>query len=202
MGPPGTFERVYVAIKEMLRRGAARPGERLEPAALSEQLYSSVTPIRDALHRLAGERLVDAPRQEGFRVPLVTETGLRHLYAWHHDLLLLAILRRNSSPRPVASGDETAEFAGAELSRRWLFQELARATGNPEHELALKSVCDRLEPFEQLESALLDAIEEESMRISQSIESGDRRQLRRSLVHYHRRRERIIPELVTLVQRA
>jgi len=80
-----------------LRKGAFRPGERLEPAAFSDKLSASVTPIRDALHRLTGERLVETPRHEGFRVPLVTETMLRHLYTWHLDLLLLAIARRGCS---------------------------------------------------------------------------------------------------------
>jgi tetratricopeptide (TPR) repeat protein len=86
---PGTFERVYAAIKEQLRRGLHRPGDRLEPALLSEQHNASVTPVRDALHRLTGERLVEAPRHEGFRVPVITEGTLRHLYAWHRDLLRL-----------------------------------------------------------------------------------------------------------------
>src|ERR1700746_388476 len=93
---PGTFERVYAAIKARLRSGVYRPGERLEPAALADELNASVTPIRDALHRLTGERLVEAPRHEGFRVPMLTETTLRHLYAWHQDLLLLAILNRRN----------------------------------------------------------------------------------------------------------
>ena len=54
MTPSGTFERVYFALKDKLRRGLLKPGERLEPAALSDELFASVTPIRDALHRLAG----------------------------------------------------------------------------------------------------------------------------------------------------
>ena len=92
MTPPGTFERVYAAIKQRLRQGAYRPGERLEPALLSDELNARVTPVRDALHRLTGERLVDAPRHEGFRAPMLTETTLRHLYLWHRDLLLLAVM--------------------------------------------------------------------------------------------------------------
>src|SRR5256885_13578516 len=94
MTPPGAFDRVYAAIRQRLREGLYRPGDRLEPALLSDELNASVTPVRDALHRLTGERLVDAPRHEGFRVPMMTETLLRYLYAWHLDLLLLALTRR------------------------------------------------------------------------------------------------------------
>src|SRR5690349_24957565 len=108
MTPPGTFERVYAAIKQRLRDGAYRPGTRLEPAALSDELNASVTPVRDALHRLTGERLVEAPRHEGFRAPMMTETLLRQLYAWHLDLLLLAVMRHRgafpAADAPVSAG--------------------------------------------------------------------------------------------------
>src|SRR3954470_19965120 len=97
MTPPGTFERVYAAIRQRLREGVYRPGDRLEPALLSDELNASVTPVRDALHRLTGERLVDAPRHEGFRVPMMTETQLRQLYAWHLELLLLAVMKHRAT---------------------------------------------------------------------------------------------------------
>jgi DNA-binding GntR family transcriptional regulator len=201
MSRPGTFERVYAAIKQQLRDGVYRPGDRLEPAALAEQLNASVTPVRDALHRLTGERLVDAPRHEGFRVPMLTETTLRHLYAWHLDLLLLAVMRRRDeravagqfaagAPRPNAARDR----------QNLLFLSLARSTGNPEHALALKVLTERLEPIQNLEESLLDAVEAETAAIVAAIRDGDRRALRRSLVHYHRRRQRIVPELLARLQ--
>lgn len=66
MTPPGTFERVYAAIRQRLREGFYRPGDRLEPAALSDGLNASVTPVRDALHRLTGERLDEARPMKAF----------------------------------------------------------------------------------------------------------------------------------------
>ena len=47
MNRPGTFERVYAAIKQQLRSGMCRPGDRLEPSLLSYDLNASVTPVRD-----------------------------------------------------------------------------------------------------------------------------------------------------------
>lgn len=200
MTPSGTFERVYFALKDKLRRGLLKPGERLEPAALSDELFASVTPIRDALHRLAGERLVEAPRQEGFRVPMLSENRLRHLYAWHRDLLLLAIMRR----RRMAPLDEPGGPDGRALSvheqRRALFLALARATGNPEHVLALEAVAERLEPLEQLEELLLDEVEQETAAICKAVHTGDLRLLRKQLLGYHRRRERIVPDLLTRLE--
>src|SRR5438270_11462743 len=62
--PPGTFERGYAAIRQRLREGLYRPGDRLETAILSEELNASVTPVRVALHRLTGVRLGEARRHE------------------------------------------------------------------------------------------------------------------------------------------
>lgn len=198
---PGTFERVYAAIKLQLRQGAFRPGDRLEPAILSSELNASVTPVRDALHRLTGERLVEAPRHDGFRVPVLTEVALRHLYGWHRDLLLLALISRSQADAASTETDE-AGSSPSQLHERQnaLFRLLALMSGNPEHVLAFDSLIERLEPVQRLESLLLDAIEEESNEISAAINRRDNRQLRRCLIRYHRRRTRIVPELLEKLQ--
>lgn len=202
MSPPGTFERVYAAIKDQLRKGVFRPGERLEPAAFSDQLNASVTPIRDALHRLTGERLVEAPRHDGFRVPLVTESMLRHLYAWHLDLLLLATARRHWGPVRVERMQNTSVFApvGAEDRQNILFLKLAETGGNPEHLLALRALIERMEPYQRFEDEMLDAVQAETESIAAAISAGDLSKLRTSLMAYHRRRQRLVPELIARTQ--
>ena len=87
MSPGPTFDRVYFALKEQLMTGRFAPGDHLEPSLIGDELHSSITPVRDALHRLVGERLVEAPRNDGFRVPMVTEFALRQMYAWQADLM-------------------------------------------------------------------------------------------------------------------
>lgn len=199
MSRPGTFERVYAAIKQQLRGGMFRPGERLEPAMLAEELNSSATPVRDALHRLTGERLVETPRHEGFRAPVMTETTLRHLYAWHRDLLMLALARRG-----IGSGPAGAETEGQALHdrRNAIFLSLAAAGGNPEHVQALASLLERIEPVQRLEERFLDALDTEIWQIAHAIRTGDRKELRRNLVQYHRRRERIVPGLLAMLYEA
>ena len=200
MSQPGTFERVYAAIKDKLRSGAFRPGERLEPAAFCDELIASVTPIRDALHRLTGERLVEAPRNEGFRVPMLTETTLRHLYAWHRDLLLLAAAK-HVAVEAEEMCDACAQAAVPIHQRQAaIFAALAQSSGNPEHVHALSAVIARLEPVQQLEESFLDAMDSEIADICNAVRSKDRRVLRRSLVRYHRRRERLVPDLLAKLQ--
>jgi DNA-binding GntR family transcriptional regulator len=198
MTPPGTFERVYAAIRQRLREGLYRPGDRLEPALLSDDLNASVTPVRDALHRLTGERMVEAPRHEGFRVPMMTETMLRHLYGWHLDLLLLAVLKHRTadiSAEPVLT-EGLAQSAAYER-QNLLFLELARAAGNPEHVAALEALSHRLEPVQRLEQYFLGETETETAEIVRALRARDRKALRSSLVRYHRRRLRIVPELLS-----
>ena len=198
MTPPGTFERVYAAIRQRLREGMYRPGDRLEPAVLAEELNASVTPVRDALHRLTGERLVEAPRHEGFRVPMMTETMLRHLYSWHLDLLLLALMKHRAAkvPDTLVESDGQAELP-AQARDNALFLGLVRSAGNPEHFAALESASQRLEPVQRFERMFLDETEADTAEIARAIGAHDRTALRRALVRYHRRREKIVPELLT-----
>jgi DNA-binding GntR family transcriptional regulator len=197
MTPPGTFERVYLAIRERLRGGVYRPGARLEPAILADELNASVTPVRDALHRLTGERLVEAPRHEGFRAPMMTETLLRQLYGWHFDLVMLAAMKHRAADLAAQTPIEEARSrASARERQNALFLALARDAGNPEHVWALRSLTERLEPAQRLEALFLDETESETAGILVALEANDRRMLRRTLVQYHRRRERIVPELL------
>jgi hypothetical protein len=193
MNRPGTFERVYSAIKEQLRGGLFRPGERLEPTVLSYELNSSVTPVRDALHRLTGERLVETPRHEGFRAPAMTEVALRHLYAWHQDLLLVALLHSRTLPGPV-------EIAGCEpfdqeRSLRRLFLAIAQGSGNPEHLVAFESAAERLRPIGRLEPLVIKDIDEERSEFQSALEAGGKA-VRWAIIRYHRRRTRAVPELL------
>lgn len=200
MTPPGTFERVYAVLKQRLREGLYRPGSRLEPALLSDELNASVTPVRDALHRLTGERLVEAPRHEGFRVPLMTEATLRHLYAWHHDLVLLALANhQRADPDQIPTATTGPEATHKSLNA--LFLSLARATGNPEHLLALQSLIERIEPAQHIEAVILDSVAGDSQTILEAFNARDQKALRRALARYHRHRLGVVPALLEQLNR-
>lgn len=197
MSPGATFERVYHALKEQLGTARHAAGQSLEPAALSLDLNASITPVRDALHRLVGEGLVEAPRGDGFRAPLVTEVGLRYLYRWNGALLELAVRSRHAgrSPEPeVSAGAHPVE------STERLFLAIAAWTGNPEHGAAIARLNDRLRPIRWTEAALTAGLGDELETIADLIRGGTPSVLRRSLAAYHRRRDRLTGEIVaTLV---
>lgn len=192
MSPGATFERVYRALKVELGSGRFRPGDHLEPSALSDELNSSITPVRDALHRLVGENLVEAPRGDGFRMPLVTEVALRHLYAWNQWLLLGAIrARRDTRSSETARGPSNAQ---ASTTIDALFLGIAAFSGNPEHVGAMARVNDRLRAVRLVEQSVIDGADDELDEIRRATENPP--ELRRLIIAYHRRRLRAAAEVV------
>lgn len=192
MSPGPTFDRVYLALKEQLVKGRFAPGEHLEPVLIGEELHASITPVRDALHRLAGERLVESPRHDGFRVPLLTEFALRHLYGFANDLLLLAL----KAPRARPAGHEGDGDAAISL-----FLSIGALSANPEHVDAIALVGARLGPATIAELLVLDEIPDELEGMRASLASLDLGSLRRAVLAYHRRRIRYAPLILEAMHR-
>lgn len=202
MSPGAIFDRVYLDLRDQLRAGRFRPGDHLEPALLSHDLNASITPVRDALHRLVGERLVEAPRGDGFRAPYLTEVGLRHLYAWSSRLLLLAaatpgatLPRHVVAPRLLAPDDPPPRIAAVAAE---IFLGVAQLAANPEHVAAIAAVVERLAPVRLVEAALLCDMIAEVNRLGEALLEApvDKPLLRRTLAAYHRRRTRLAPDIV------
>src|SRR5690606_19908960 len=91
MNSGATAERVHEVLKARIMGREFRPGDRLDPAVLAAPLSASVTPVRDALHLLTGEGLVETRTSGGFHVPALDEPALKDLYGWSAELLALAI---------------------------------------------------------------------------------------------------------------
>lgn len=193
MSPGGTMMRVYAALKTRVMTGAFAPGERLDPARLSGDLAASVTPIRDALHRLTGERLIESWQHEGFRQPFVSEAGLRDLYAWSGDLLgvvLRAAARgADAGPPLVARTDSFADDAAS------LFAAIAERSLNHEHRAAIASLNDRCHLARLIEGRLFADAGAELFELAAHVEAGRWAGARRAADAYHRRRLRHVPEI-------
>jgi len=71
-GPVTRIEWVEEQLRRALLSGELKPGERLLTAQLSERFAVSPTPLREALHRFAGEGLVEFLPQRGARVTPLT----------------------------------------------------------------------------------------------------------------------------------
>jgi DNA-binding GntR family transcriptional regulator len=72
-------ERVYACLRGDILAGRFAPGQRLRPSELAAVNGVSLNVVREALNRLAGERLVQASPQQGFAVVHVSASDLEDL---------------------------------------------------------------------------------------------------------------------------
>jgi DNA-binding GntR family transcriptional regulator len=72
-------EHVYSALKTEILGGVLRPGSRLRVLELAERFSVSQTVVREALTRLAEQRIVEASPQQGYRVAPLTLADLTAL---------------------------------------------------------------------------------------------------------------------------
>ncbi|MCW3838186.1 GntR family transcriptional regulator [Sphingomonas canadensis] len=146
MSPFQAMERSYAALKALLREGAYPPGHRLEANRIAEEIGVSMTPVRDALNRLVGERIVEASSGEGFHVPRLAEGDLRDLYEWHSAVAIMAArtARRIPDEEAIAEALATKPLADATAA---VFRLLAESAPNRELRPAVENISERLHPF-------------------------------------------------------
>jgi len=192
MSPGPTFERVYLELKRQLRDGTRPPGAPLEPGAIGDELGTSFTPVRDALHRLVGEGLVENPQHNGFAVPRPTEQALRDLYSWNGQIALLAL---RAPMQPLAAGSLSTDLAPAARSET-IFAAVAATAGNLEHVKAVAQLNDRLAPYRGAEPRVFRDLDEELSGMEAALMRGAAGAARAALTRYHRRRIAAVAEIL------
>jgi DNA-binding GntR family transcriptional regulator len=139
----------YAQIRAMILEQEMAPGTRLSQLELADQLGTSRTPVREALRRLAGEGLVDALPQRGFRVAdlgleavmrrlevrVLLEPGVARLAAARRQAADLVALREAIELETAAHDSHAIHDAS-----RLFHMNLARAT----HNAAIVATLDSL----------------------------------------------------------
>lgn len=194
MNSGATSERVYDALKRRIQSGEFRPGARLDPALLAESEAASVTPVRDALHLLTGEGLVETRLSDGFHVPGVHEPGLTDLYRWSAQLVAIGIAQRGPATL-TEPGPRRPDAAS-------LFAAIVRRSDNGEHHRAIASVNDRLHRARVAEAEIFDGSEAELATLCATWEAGNLTELRKQVSAYHRRRIQRVPRIVRALYQA
>ncbi len=92
--------------------------------------------------------------------------------------------------------------AGDPLGRtERLFLAVAATAPNPEHVAAVARLNERLRPIRRIEVGLLGVPEEEITEMTGHFANGAIAMLRRSIGVYHRKRERLAPDIVAALHR-
>lgn len=202
MNSGATAERVHEALKRRIMGREFRPGDRLDPAVLAAPLSSSVTPVRDALHLLTGEGLVETRTSGGFHIPALDEPALKDLYDWSAELLALAIRgwpRSETATIAQSSGQDDRSIADRTAA---IFLSIAGRSPNGEHRGAVDRLNTRLHAIRTVEPQVLDQVDEELAAVASAVAAGARDTLRRLSTSYHRRRRRAAADIVRAVYRA
>jgi DNA-binding GntR family transcriptional regulator len=143
-GPASLADQAYEAITDPLVMLDIRPGDPLNDEALAQELGTGRTPVREALKRLEGDRLVVAYPRRGTFATAVDITDLAHISDIRAQLEPLAASRaaeHASVATRALLADLAEDVAGLEArvsDRRELLRrdvqvhrEIYRAAGNP-----------------------------------------------------------------------
>ena len=189
-----TAERVYADLKRELLGGRFSPARPLNVHALADEVGTSITPVRDALQRLVGERLVDIQPGGGFILPPLTEMRLNDLYLWHAQLVRAAI--RPQSPNgtlndlfPVIEKLDPHDAVAIATMTGELFERIGERALNIEHRQAIRSAGERLHAVRVHEIGIKDRPSELRSLCRDAVPGAEHR-LRATISTYHQRRIR------------
>ena len=96
-------QRVYVEIRKALMNGQYAPGDRLRIAELSELLGTSITPVREAIFRLASEQALDVTAATSIVVPQLDLTTVK-------EIALMRILLEGAAAGEAAKVANSAQI--------------------------------------------------------------------------------------------
>lgn len=158
-GDPGAApakDRVYAYVRDLILRGRLRGGSFVEEGHISDALGISRTPVREALHRLEAERLIDLVPRRGAVVRQVTARELIDVYEARKLIESYAVQRicEDDVAIPVEmerlvermrSAEGSDEFALTELDRQF-HRAMVAASGNA----VLTEMYDALRSRQQL----------------------------------------------------
>lgn len=196
MSPAHVLEPTYRSLKRLLMEGAWPLGERLEAGRLADDLGVSMTPVRDSLNRLAGERLVDFRPGEGYRVARISEGVLRDLFDFNFALLDIALRAPHSDTSPVIAGLAGLDHADQVAA---LFEIIALRSRNA---ILAETVCglnERLHAARVLDPRLFHDTRDEASEIEERLASGTP-DIRALLASYHARRREAAGQFIRLLE--
>ena len=191
-----TSERVYTSLKIGILRGSI--AGHLQIPGLAAFHGTSTTPVREAILRLVGERLVTLRAGGGFATVIRDEFEIRALYEFNMRLALLAVSWSRdhedaSEPFPSAS-------SGLDPPIDRFFSILAARTGNAHLAAVTSSINDQLHRARQAEKTELSGLDGEFSALDTLVRTKAFPRLGPVLRAYHRRRMKIADRIARKIQ--
>jgi DNA-binding GntR family transcriptional regulator len=148
---------IYYHLKDYILADVTSPAERLQLGQLSQHFGVSITPIREALIRLAAESIIESKPGRGFFYKEFLASEQAILYEIIYRLLEFAIDKAGTrlpvrflydlKAVPPLGGDpqpraEVAVRANV-LAKEKLFEQIATISGNREVVAIVRNLCER-----------------------------------------------------------
>jgi DNA-binding GntR family transcriptional regulator len=150
---------VYYHLKDFILYDVSCPAERLQLGQLSEHFGVSITPIREALIRLAAESIIESKPGRGFFYKEYVPSEQTALYEVLVALLEAAIARA-STRAPVRflydmkslaldsgeTGSRETAVRATVVAIEKLLEQIASISGNRELVALVRNLCERTRP--------------------------------------------------------
>jgi DNA-binding GntR family transcriptional regulator len=191
-------EGVYDRLKNRLLGQRLVPGQLLQIGPLAEELGVSTTPVREALTRLAAERLIISTPKKGFFAKTPTEDEIHGLYCVNQTLLDSALSRWSKRDQEMAQRPVVSSPAQQLNADQWvhataqLFLRIAGRSGIGEIAQIVSNMNDRLHHPRLIESEVIEDAGSELAQLDDLYAAGRRDELKLAIKGYHERRWRLV----------
>jgi DNA-binding GntR family transcriptional regulator len=193
-------EGVYDRLKSRLLGQRLVPGQLLQIGPLADELGVSTTPVREALTRLAAERLIVSAPKKGFFAKTPTEDEIHGLYCVNHTLLDTALSRwPKKTEEEAALSEVVASPQQQARDPQYLtqltadvFRQIAERSGIVEIARIVSNMNDRLHHPRMIEYEIIEDAAPELAKVAELYAAARRNDLRIAVKAYHERRWRLV----------
>lgn len=211
----GAHDRVYEGVKARIIAHEPPSERRIQTAHLAEQLFVSVTPVREALTRLAAERVIEEIPKAGFFVKELSESEIADLFRLQQLLLewTLGDIRHDGRSPGILRPPDLASRLGIELEQgkepparlalrvmNELTIHIARQSGNADIIHIVGNINDRTYYARMKDHEAFGDPEKELFRLCQAYYRREFDRLRAGLDACFRKRILRLPELLRLLR--
>lgn len=194
--PKDPFSAALDALRQELRSGQLVQGEPLTITDIAETLGLSATPVREALSRLAGERLIEDRRGRGYFAPRLDVSDLVELYGLRR-LYLTEALTADAGAAAFPTSEEVEPALPVAVQLNQILDWIVARAGNHALFDAYRQVCERLVPSLRAEAQVFPLAEELG-----TLKAGlsDRGELAAALTDVHEARRLRAGELMRAIR--
>ncbi len=199
-----SFLQALAGIRERLRDGVFRPGERIAATEVARLLGLSATPVREALSQLSGEGLLEDRRGQGFFVRALTGLDIADLYrlSFAHLTIAADVERLNAKGIAPPGGRLPGIAMDPVRDVERLFVDWVMEAGGQSLWMSYRSLFIKLGPVRRVEPMVFEDLAAEAAALRGLGQGATVEARRQALEVFHARRIEQADQLAPLLNRS